>query len=75
MMGSYKGIVLMVTTDIWIIFRRYKLCLHSIRNWLIAMVSDLGGVLNAIRGDTSDATGIDTSYPSIRMVLNIGREL
>lgn len=70
-----ERIILMMASNIWIIFRSYKLCLHRICHWLVSMVTNLSGVLNAIWSNTADASRIDTSYSSIWMIVNTSWKL
>ena len=69
---SNEWIILVMASDIWIVLGSYQLSLHGIRYWLVSVISDLSGVLDAIRGDAPDASRIYASHPSVRVVVNTG---
>lgn len=62
-----KLLIMHKASEIWIILRSNQLSLHSISNGLISVVSDLGGILDAVgryAADTRvwiDAVGIEAA--------------
>lgn len=61
--GSRSGTsvlgILEEAADIGIVLRRYQLGLHGVSYRLVAVVSDRGGVLDAVRDDSSYSVGVN----------------
>jgi len=68
MMIPYKLLIMGSTNNVWIILRSDQLSLHSIGHWLVSMVSYSCCVLDTVRSDGADASGIDSNWPIAKVI-------